>query len=103
MHDCVVNGARGRAAAEHDGHAEARARDHRVGHQRGARVAQGPEPALHAGRDDAQPRPIFRAELVDAAEDAATIAAETPGAEPDAGCTDFLAAARALQLILDEA
>ena len=43
------------------------------------------------------------AELVDAAEDAATIAAETPGAEPDAGCTDFLAAARALQLILDEA
>ncbi|KAH8097921.1 hypothetical protein JL720_840 [Aureococcus anophagefferens] len=35
------------------------------------------------------------AELVDAAEDAATIAAETPGAEPDAGCTDFLAAARA--------
>ena len=43
------------------------------------------------------------AELVDAAEDAAIIAAETPGAEPDAGCTDFLAAARALQLILDEA
>ncbi|KAH8055253.1 hypothetical protein JL720_14365 [Aureococcus anophagefferens] len=38
---------------------------------------------------------LLEAELVDAAEDAATIAAETPGAEPDAGCTDFLAAARA--------
>ncbi|KAH8069594.1 hypothetical protein JL720_11891 [Aureococcus anophagefferens] len=57
-----------------------------------------------AGR--AAPRPGLRRaaeHLVDAAEDAATIAAETPGAEPDAGCTDFLAAARALQLILDEA